>query len=110
MAGRLTTHVLDTVRGTAAAFMKVRLERLEPDPASLVGVTLDAEGRAVLLDGDAMRPGVYQIVFAAGEYRGGKAHDFLGEIPIRFGIDIADQHFHVPLILSGFGYSVYRGG
>ncbi|MDD2877409.1 MAG: hydroxyisourate hydrolase [Acidiphilium sp.] len=110
MAGRLTTHVLDTVRGTAAAFMAVRLHRIDPDPALLLSVTLDAEGRAVLLAGEAMQPGIYEIVFAAGAYRGSANRAFLGDIPVRFGIETADQHYHVPLILSGFGYSTYRGG
>jgi 5-hydroxyisourate hydrolase len=99
----LTTHVLDTVRGTGAAGMQVELRC--PDGA-LLNIVLDDGGRAVLLA--ALAEGAYEILFHAGEYLGSK--NFYDVIPVRFIVRDASLHFHVPLILSAFGYSTYRGG
>jgi len=106
--GRLTTHVLDTARGCAASFMRVDFQ--------LVGgvrstVTLDAGGRAVLFEGTDFVPGDYEISFHAGDYQqhyGAAA--FFTIIPIRFTIEDERQHYHIPLVLSPYGYSTYRGG
>jgi 5-hydroxyisourate hydrolase len=72
----------------------------------LVSHTLDAGGRATLLPD--IVPGVYEISFHAGDYLG--AAGFYDVIPVRCKIDDPEQHYHVPLILSPFGYSTYRGG
>jgi len=105
--GRLTTHVLDTARGCPASFMRVDL--CAGDERATV--TLDAGGRAVLLEGEFFRPGDYEILFHAGDYQlhyGAAA--FFNIIPIRFTITDAGQHYHIPLVLSPYGYSTYRGG
>jgi 5-hydroxyisourate hydrolase len=114
--GRLTTHVLDTARGRPAAGLTLELHRIEPDTARLATVTTNADGRldTPLLTGESMQPGVYELRFHAGRYlrlHGGATEDplFLDVIPIRFGIASADEHYHVPLLLSPFGYSTYRG-
>ncbi len=106
--GRLTTHVLDTARGAPASFMRVDFQHNSNLPAT---VTLDAGGRAVLLEGEYFTPGEYEISFHAGDYQqhyGAAA--FFTIIPIRFTITDASQHYHIPLVLSPYGYSTYRGG
>ncbi|MBJ2151401.1 hydroxyisourate hydrolase [Paracoccus sp. IB05] len=117
MGGRLTTHVLDTARGQPAAGLAISLWRIEGNGRALLArVVTNADGRcdAPLLAGEAMRAGEYELVFAAGDYlrQSGQAQGdglFLDQIPIRFGIGCADQHYHVPLLLSPFAYSTYRG-
>ncbi len=107
MTGRLTTHVLDTARGCAASFMRVDFCAGD----ELATVTLDAGGRAVLLEGPGFVPGDYEILFHAGDYQlhyGAAA--FFTVIPIRFTITDASQYYHIPLVLSPYGYSTYRGG
>ncbi|MFQ5438712.1 MAG: hydroxyisourate hydrolase [Paracoccaceae bacterium] len=114
--GRLTTHVLDTARGKPAAGLAIELFRLNGGARSLIGrFSTNADGRVEgpLLEGDSFTPGVYELVFFAGDYleqtsaaAGGPR--FLDLIPIRFGIG-EDGHYHVPLLLSPFGYSTYRG-
>ena len=114
--GRLTTHVLDTALGRPAEGLRLTLHRLDGAARTPVteGVT-NADGRldAPLLAGEAFRPGTYEITFHAGAYlraTGQRLPDppFLDEIPIRFGM-AEDGHYHVPLLLSPFGYSTYRG-
>lgn len=115
--GRLTTHVLDTAAGRPAAGLTVELFRLGNDGRErLLEVVTNADGRsdAPLLEGVALEPGVYELVFHAGAYlrRQGVTLPepaFLDQVPIRFGIAAADQHYHVPLLLSPYGYSTYRG-
>jgi 5-hydroxyisourate hydrolase len=88
--------------------MRVDFCRLETPPAS---VTLDTGGRAVLLEGDSFLPGDYEIAFHAGDYQQNYgAAAFFTIIPIRFTITDASQHYHIPLVLSPYGYSTYRGG
>jgi 5-hydroxyisourate hydrolase len=99
----LTTHVLDTMCGAGAAGMRVDLQG--PDRA-VTSVTLDATGRAQLLG--ELVPGPYELRFFAGAYL--VRTDFYDVIPVRFLVDDPAQHYHVPLILSAFGYSTYRGG
>ncbi|MDU8942216.1 hydroxyisourate hydrolase [Ovoidimarina sediminis] len=116
MAGYLTTHVLDTARGAPAAGMSIILYRLSRDGRMEVArmVTND-DGRtdAPILPEGAFEPGEYELEFHAGAYleslgvRSG-APRFLDVIPIRFGLSEA-AHYHVPLLLSPFGYSTYRG-
>ncbi len=100
---RLTTHVLDMMRGTGAAGMRVEVSA----PDGQVSVcTLDDGGRATLLT--ELAPGVYELRFFAGDYLGPES--FYDVIPVRCLIDAVQDHYHVPLILSAYGYSTYRGG
>ena len=111
--GRLTTHVLDTAQGKPAAGLAIGLysgDRLIKE------VITNSDGRSgePLLEGDSFVAGVYELRFHAGDYL--RSHGiaaaepaFLDIIPIRFGIADAAQHYHVPLLLSPFGYSTYRG-
>ena len=114
--GRLTTHVLDTMAGTPAAGLDVELWTVGEDARRLETVTTNADGRVdtPLLEGDALVAGRYELRFCAGAYlraRHGIDADplFLDEIPVRFGIADPDRHYHVPLLLSAYGYSTYRG-
>ncbi len=117
MAGRLSTHVLDTARGRPAAGVNIALYRISGQShRKIAEAVTNADGRtdAPLLTGDALKEGAYELVFFAGDYlRGsGQAGDgtlFLDQIPIRFGVPDSDAHYHVPLLLSPFGYSTYRG-
>lgn len=114
--GRLTTHVLDLVTGKPAAGLVIELWRCGDVPIFVKRVTTNADGRvaAPLLEGAALTAAVYELRFQAGDYlRGANATvsepAFLDVIPIRFGIADAGQHYHVPLLLSTYGYSTYRG-
>lgn len=117
MAGRLSTHVLDTARGRPAAGVNIALYRISGQShRKIAEAVTNADGRtdAPLLTGDALKEGAYELVFFAGDYlrATGQAGDgtlFLDQIPIRFGVPDADAHYHVPLLLSPFGYSTYRG-
>lgn len=114
--GRLTTHVLDTATGKPASSLSISLYRLSGDQWSLLkSVVTNEDGRCdePLLVGEEFETGEYELVFRAGDYlrRSGVALPspaFLDVIPIRFGIAEA-VHYHVPLLLSPFGYSTYRG-
>jgi len=116
-AGRLTTHVLDTMHGKPAAGLAVSLFRIDGEDRELVlSARTNADGRcdAPLLSGPAMRPGVYELVFDVAAYfrEAGVALEdppFLDRIPLRFGLSNAGQHYHVPLLVSPFAYSTYRG-
>jgi 5-hydroxyisourate hydrolase len=110
--GRLTTHVLDTSIGRPAAGVRVVLRR---DGEALAEVVTNADGRTdkPLLDGATFKPGSYELAFHVGDYfrgRGTPLADppFLDVVPLRFAI-AEDSHYHVPLLVSPFGYSTYRG-
>lgn len=115
--GRLTTHVLDTASGRPAQGLAIELYRVEGDGrVRLKSVTTNADGRVdqPLLAGDEMVPGVYELVFRAGDYLraqgvGLPEPAFLDVIPLRFGIAEPRAHYHVPLLLSPYSYSTYRG-
>jgi 5-hydroxyisourate hydrolase len=115
--GRLTTHVLDTARGKPAAGVKIALYRVSGNSHRKIAETVtNADGRtdAPMLAGAAFTEGSYELVFFAGDYlrASGQAGDgvlFLDQIPIRFGVPDAGQHYHVPLLISPFAYSTYRG-
>ncbi|MFT4150961.1 MAG: hydroxyisourate hydrolase [Paracoccaceae bacterium] len=117
MAGRLTTHVLDTARGKPAAGVRIALYRISGQSHRKIAETVtNADGRtdAPMLAGEALRPGSYELVFFAGDYlreTGQAAGEvlFLDQIPIRFGVPDAEAHYHVPLLISPFAYSTYRG-
>ena len=117
MAGYLTTHVLDTARGIPAASLKIELFRVNgPDRTKIAECETNSDGRtdSPILPQDAFRTGEYELVFHAGDYLranglGGGEPLFLDQIPIRFGLSDASAHYHVPLLLSPFGYSTYRG-
>lgn len=120
MAGYLTTHVLDTARGVPAAGMRVALWRVDAASGErhelLADVRTNGDGRVdrPLLSGDAFAAGTYELVFSAGEYfasAGVALPDppFLDRVPIRFGIADAEGHYHVPLLVSPWAYSTYRG-
>ncbi len=115
MDGRLTTHVLDTARGKPAAGVKIMLYRVSGNSHRKIAETVtNADGRtdAPLLAGKALTEGTYELVFCAGDYLralGAEGLLFLDEIPIRFGVADANAHYHVPLLLSPFGYGTYRG-
>lgn len=117
MAGHLTTHVLDTANGCPAAGMKIELFRIEADgPVAVVGAVTNADGRcdAPMMAGETMAVGTYELLFHVADYyraRGVLLSEpaFLGSVPVRFGIADADQKYHVPLLVSPYGYSTYRG-
>lgn len=113
--GQITTHVLDTAAGRPAAGLKVVLIRLDGTPAVLTETVTNADGRAEkpLLEGAAFAAGHYEIMFHVGDYfraSGVTLPDppFLDLVPIRFGVT-EDTHYHVPLLVSPFAYSTYRG-
>ena len=115
--GRLTTHVLDTARGKPAAGVKITLYRVTGNSHKKIAETVtNADGRtdAPMLAGPALTEGSYELVFCAGAYlrATGQASGevlFLDEIPIRFGVPDRSAHYHVPLLISPFAYSTYRG-
>lgn len=114
--GRLTTHVLDVARGIPAAGLVIELWEVGSSVKHCKTVTTNKDGRTeqpLLSDAD-FKPGVFELCFLAGDYlkQSGQLLSeppFLNVIPIRFGIADASQHYHVPLLLSPFGYSTYRG-
>jgi 5-hydroxyisourate hydrolase len=115
--GRLTTHVLDLVHGKPGAGMAVTLYRRSGDRYErIASATTNADGRcdAPLLEGDALQAGRYRLVFAAGAYfrqRGVALPEppFVDEAVLDFGVADASAHYHVPLLVSPWSYSTYRG-
>lgn len=115
--GYLTTHVLDTARGVPAKGVHITLYRLDGETREKLGETVtNADGRtdSPILPKDAFAVGTYELVFEAGRYLEATGHAgdtpfFLDQIPIRFGMSDGDAHYHVPLLLSAYGYSTYRG-
>lgn len=113
--GHLTTHILDTTNGSPAAGVAVRLFALSGDRQLLASTLTNADGRTdgPLLDGDAMRTGEYELEFDIGPYfksLGSATADpaFLDTVVVRFSIS-ADERYHVPLLVSPWSYSTYRG-
>ena len=110
MSGRLTTHVLDTAHGRPAAGVAIELARLDGDHRDVLRTAAtNADGRtdAPLLAGEDVRAGTYELVFAVGDYF--QAAGFLDRVPVRFTIADPGQHYHVPLLVSPWAYSTYRG-
>lgn len=108
MSGRLTTHVLDAATGQPASGLSLSLCAL-PSRAILGTWRTNADGRcdAPLLAGDALLAGEYELTFEVAGWRHGPG--FYDTVPIRFRVTDPAAHHHVPLILSPFGYSTYRG-
>ena len=114
--GRLTTHVLDTASGKPVAELRLSLYRLDGEKRTLLKTaSTNHDGRcsAPLLAGEEFAVGEYELVFEAGAYLRATAADlpepaFLDTVPIRFGM-AEEAHYHVPLLLSPYGYSTYRG-
>ncbi|NIZ10526.1 hydroxyisourate hydrolase [Pseudooceanicola sp. HF7] len=115
--GYLTTHVLDTAKGLPAAGMEIVLYRLtgcSRDELARMVTNQDGRTDGPILPAAHFLPGNYELVFHAGAYldaSGVPAEEprFLDVIPIRFGISDPESHYHVPLLISPFGYSTYRG-
>ncbi len=115
--GYLTTHVLDTAKGCPAAGLRIDLYRINGETRShLATMVTNDDGRtdAPILPKEVFAVGVYELVFAAGDYLDAsgtppEAPRFLDVVPIRFGISDPAAHYHVPLLVSPFGYSTYRG-
>jgi len=115
--GYLTTHVLDTANGCPAAGIKIALYRISGNSHRKIADTVtNSDGRtdALILPQNKFKTGTYELIFFAGDYlrsTGSTQEDplFLDQIPIRFGMNDPAAHYHVPLLLSPFGYSTYRG-
>lgn len=114
--GRLTTHVLDTANGCPGEGILIDVYVVESNtPRWLKSTQTNSDGRCdepILADNEFKR-GVYELVFAAGDYFAARGIDsnprFLDKVVIRFGIAEPDQHYHVPLLVSPYSYSTYRG-
>lgn len=115
--GRLSTHVLDTVSGKPAQGVTIELYKVEQGSKSLLkSVRTNKDGRTdePLLDADAITAGRYELVFHVATYfttQGTALPDpaFLDRVPLSFGIADASQNYHVPLLMSPWSYSTYRG-
>ncbi len=114
--GRLTTHVLDTALGKPAKGLKIELWAVGETDRHVSTHETNSDGRVdgPILDGEAFQVGTYELRFHAGAYLKATTSSlpdplFLDIIPIRFGIAEKDGHYHVPLLLSPFSYSTYRG-
>ena len=104
----LTTHVLDTMTGRPAAGMKIELWSVDPTKL-LKTVQTNGDGRvdSPLLSGNEFATGSYELVFFVGDYFGQK--QFLDRVPVRFILSADDEKYHVPLLVTPWAYSTYRG-
>lgn len=114
--GRLTTHVLDTANGKPGAGITVVVYRLDGGHREVGRTITNPDGRCdkPLIEGTALEAGKYEIVFAAGDYFRALGQNlpepvFVDEVVLRFGVAHPDQHYHVPLLVSPWSYSTYRG-
>ena len=117
----ISTHILDTALGRPAANVRVSLEKVHVAESSAAGVgvststsigsgTTDLNGRIAGLSDMAIEPGMYRLRFDTSDYFSESERPvFYPEVIVTFRIDAADEHFHIPLLLSPFGYSTYRG-
>ena len=123
----ITTHVLDTARGAPAAGVPVRLERVSGEnPGEIGRASTDADGRVRDIGPERLRPGTYRLVFDVAGYfagldqpgqpgqpgqrdRGDQREAFFPEVAVTFTADGEAPHYHIPLLLSPFGYATYRG-
>lgn len=132
MSGKLSTHVLDTAKGRPVAGLKIQLWKIEADERRLLKeVITNQDGRTEtpLLLGEELKPGVYELVFQVGPYlqdlsrrsvpkadlsrsvaKAEATEDtFLGDVPVRFHILNPGENYHIPLLVSPWGYTTYRG-
>lgn len=114
----LTTHVLDTASGKPAQGLRIDLFQIDGDARRHIKtVETNADGRVdggPILSGDSFKTGIYELLFHAGDYLRALGTPlpnpaFLDLVPIRFGIADSRAHYHVPLLISPYGYSTYRG-
>ncbi|MFZ2737481.1 MAG: hydroxyisourate hydrolase [Burkholderiaceae bacterium] len=114
----LSTHVLDTMHGKPAQGMQVALYRTEGEQVVLLQqITLDADGRnptGLLLDNEKFKTGTYRLVFDVAAYFESRAvalpqPNFLSQVSLDFGVANSSEHYHVPLLVSPWSYSTYRG-
>ena len=116
MSGYLTTHVLDTAKGCPAKGIKIALYRVTGNSHKKIAETVtndDGRTDTPILPAEKFETGTYELIFFCGDYlrdtqEGLDETLFLDQVPIRFGMS-EDAHYHVPLLLSPFGYSTYRG-
>jgi 5-hydroxyisourate hydrolase len=114
-SGKLSTHILDTAQGRPASNVAIDLWRIDSQDnrTHLKSTRTNQDGRAPLLLDDELQVGIYELVFAIGDYFAAQQElpepNFLNEIPIRFGIADVTAHYHVPLLVSPWAYSTYRG-
>lgn len=112
---RLTTHVLDTARGRPGQEIKIELYKIADKSRELLSTNItNSDGRcdAPLLQGDNFQAGVYELDFHVGEYFGTVNNTqpaFLDVVTLRFGVADPSQHYHVPLVVTPWSYSTYRG-
>ena len=118
MPGKVSTHILDTAQGVPAADVAIELWQVNPtsgEKQHLKTICTNSDGRTdtPLLVGEELQVGVYELVFFVGDYFAKQidlpAPRFLDRIPIRFGIADTSLHYHVPLLVSPWSYSTYRG-
>lgn len=121
--GRLTTHILDTTRGRPGSAIGIALFRINAECRELINsVVTNNDGRCnqALLEGEAFQVGIYELVFSVGPYfkalecstvsaEAAPEPRFLDDVVIRFGVSSADEHYHVPLLITPYSYSTYRG-
>jgi 5-hydroxyisourate hydrolase len=107
----VTTHVLDTALGQPAAGVAVRLERVsDAGPEEIGRASTDADGRVRDIGPPLLAPGAYRLVFATAEYFASQHRPaFFPEVAVTFTVAGEAPHYHVPLLLSPFGYTTYRG-
>jgi 5-hydroxyisourate hydrolase len=112
-ASPITTHVLDTSRGQPAVGISVKLERLSgvTNWQAIADGKTNSDGRITdLLPSGSLVVGRYRLIFAVAEYfQNSNVTSFYPQITIEFQINVPTEHYHVPLLLSPFGYSTYRG-
>ena len=113
--GKLTTHILDTAQGKPGASILVEIYSAAPERRLVASARTNRDGRceAPLLQGDLFRPGRWELVFHVGEYFAGASLElpdppFLDQVTVAFGI-AADRDYHVPLLVSPWSYTTYRG-
>jgi 5-hydroxyisourate hydrolase len=115
--GKLSTHVLDTAHGKPGAGVAVELYRVEGGQRTLLktdATNQDGRCNSPLLEGEALQRGQYELVFAAGDYFAAQgvalpAPRFVDRVTIAFGVADASQNYHVPLVVTPWSYSTYRG-
>ena len=115
--GNLSTHVLDTTRGKPGAGVRVELYAISASERRLLKIdTTNDDGRCTvpLLEGDTLRAGQYELVFSAGDYFAAQGIDlptprFVDKVTLAFGIADPTQNYHVPLVVTPWSYSTYRG-